>query len=114
MTDTEITPALTPDEWARRANGDARLSNNNTLVYDSIYTIVDNRHALAALALHGQPFGFTRDDLEVVREQRLMRETDRMVCEEKCEFSATDRAERDVARLAALEAKIAALLPPEA
>ena len=27
-----------------------------------------NRHALAALCLHGQEFGFTREDVEAIRE----------------------------------------------
>lgn len=66
------------------------------------------RHALAALALHGQPFGFTREELDYLR----------VVCEWGVESLqaqhriAVDGDSRVVGARRAL-AKIAALLPPK-
>ena len=61
MSDTpKVTPALTPEEWARH------LSTN----FPQVYIPHPERywHAVAARALHGQPFGFTRNDVEAMRE----------------------------------------------
>lgn len=81
----EIRPALTPEEWAqseraplhRVHGGDKRwyyVLDEGTLVIDE--GIVEDReasvppqdrHALAALALHGQPEGFTWEDVDALR-----------------------------------------------
>jgi hypothetical protein len=65
----EITPALTPEQWwlARGAKeislGEEWLHVGNALIDPRL-----DRHALAALALHGQPFGFTHEDVDELRE----------------------------------------------
>lgn len=61
------------------------------------------RHALAALALHGQPFGFTREDEALVREMEGS-EWDRLPPEMYREYAQ---------RIRSLATRIAALLPPE-
>jgi hypothetical protein len=71
----EIKPALSAEEWDRlRAN---RRELTAWATEDSVSVLCvsdsgdppgafnpDDRHALAALALHGQPFGFTWGDVE--------------------------------------------------
>ena len=60
MTVSKIKPALTPEEWARFQCS-----------YDEgpkeVMEHWGRPHMVAALALHGQPFGFTPEDVEVVR-----------------------------------------------
>lgn len=74
MTDT-ITPALTREEWAEATNDQYYLSDMVEEAADDLaasfpvgpddksFAPNTRRHALAALALHGQPFGFTREDV---------------------------------------------------
>lgn len=74
---TSIQPALTPEEWADRTAPLGDLGMTATFgraavvvgVGSSIVTTVANegRHALAALCLHGQPYGFTWDDVRAIR-----------------------------------------------
>ena len=116
-----VTPALTAEEWANKETrqslafgeeGAVRLdvwdvydSKGNhqpietLIVYGESafrYPIAD-RHGTAALALHAQPFGFTREDVENLR---------------KLEHG--DRLHRDIrAWAASLVNRISALLPPE-
>lgn len=52
----KIKPALTAEGWAR-----------SELLIDP-EDDPKHRHQYAALALHGQPFGFTREDVENVRD----------------------------------------------
>src|SRR3954469_4755503 len=57
----EIKPALTREEWeSNKWSAVVRL--NQTEVYGDRL-----RHAVAALALQGQPFGFTREDVNALR-----------------------------------------------
>lgn len=83
----EITPALTPEEWAHKeiefgdggwahiegvfpvAGGDPIVETDELYVgtYDTDTGTANGgvtvrRHALAALCLDGQPFGFTKED----------------------------------------------------
>jgi hypothetical protein len=106
---SEIKPALSHDEWGalrvfreRRDVGSWPVSGEIAVVGDairvgppefapSVLVTSDDRHALAALALHGQPFGFTWDDVEAIHD--WMQET-------SCHASST------------LADRIAALLPP--
>lgn len=77
---------------------------------DGSYWLLYGRHGLAALCLHGQPFGFTREDVQDV--QAAIREV-RMNIGAKLynpEDVPTIRALED--RLLALADRIAALLPP--
>lgn len=88
MTD-KLKPALTAEEWRRlnkssierlawgnpgRTDPDFcgtpdpfRFADGGGEYSDSLYVRPERRHTLAALALHGQPFGFTREDVEALR-----------------------------------------------
>jgi hypothetical protein len=65
-------------------------------------TPVQKLHAVAAMALYGQPFGFTHDDLRLLR-------TDPQAHAPAGWIGISDRAHR----LENLAQRIAALLPPE-
>lgn len=125
-----IAPALTGDEWRTRS---VRRAGQGTYEADLIALAEDGRslrvaaeadgelvlvpeserHALAALALHGRPYGFTRQDVED--------ETDVAgYCEAMARQSAEAGAEAQAATFRMLAerhrvraAKIAALLPPK-
>jgi hypothetical protein len=68
-----------------------------------VYAEHEGRHALAALCLHGQPFGFTREDVKLCRLviPWIYQRWDESV-----------RPEMDA--LESLASRIEALLPPEA
>lgn len=72
-----ITPALTPEEWKAgrfvpeqwaevhvHSTGELTV---RTIDPPAIFQPLQ-RHALAALALHGQPLGFTHEDVTMLRE----------------------------------------------
>jgi hypothetical protein len=78
----EIKPALTPEEWTAVLNDDrppadswASLSSfmgegKRQFVFNEEYFVEDDaRHSIAALALHEQPFGFTHEDVDALREE---------------------------------------------
>ena len=64
-------PALKRQDWDSQGiltrMGAAKL-NGECLSTDEMSYCGEERHALAALALHGQPFGFTWDDVDDLRE----------------------------------------------
>jgi hypothetical protein len=77
-----VKPALTAEEWqlkaARRDDTNVGVDDTGTFGADNYVTngqrdtlfSTDSppaRHAIAALALHGQPFGFTREDVSILR-----------------------------------------------
>ena len=68
MTGEKITPALTPEEWRL-----ARLWHAGKMPGGKVRGMVvldlpeTHRHGAAAVALYGQPFGFTREDVEALR-----------------------------------------------
>jgi len=110
MTPRSVEPALTAEEWVD--NTSARSDWSVTPYHDTPFVnwfegnhgscLAVSQHALVALALHGQPFGFTREDAELVRD---------------CIGMEWDRGERDEMdalkkRLESLAARIEALLPP--
>lgn len=109
-----ITPALTPEEWAVRAGSGHVHAFQGGVFFGAGRTpgapgergLTVNpeteRHALAALALHGQPFGFTREGLDALR--TVLRLLGPVHAPDERE--AVELAEREIA-------KIAALLPPE-
>jgi len=102
-------PALTPEEWGQQYIEIGHGGREFTF-YDDCTVEVDShsgshvtgyfntrRHALAALCLHGQPFGFTRSDVEFLR--------------------SFGDAQMDIAEgpmIHAIADRIEALLPPEA
>jgi hypothetical protein len=103
-TNTEITPALTAEEWERalRDDGDGAVVNTHTgeiLGCWAEYMAGDTNHALAALALHGQPFGFTYADVGNIRMA--------------AEIIAETSSRRAGGLLLDIAARVAALLPPE-
>jgi hypothetical protein len=97
---SEITPALTPEEWATyKGYGDLRgpLETAAGCLKGGELT----QHGLAAICLHGQPFGFTQHDVWVAR--TLADHVDTM-------HPGGIQLRRDALALAE---RIAALLPPE-
>jgi hypothetical protein len=119
-----IKPALTPENWFApkvlfrkpEFKGDegygvelirsksGKPTSDWCTVFDGSWAVTlenDARHALAALALHNQPFGFTREDVKMLRESQIWADsTDLRVNGEPADFE--DLADR-----------IEALLPPE-
>ncbi len=85
---SEIQPALTPEEWAATEEIKAKMIDR-----------LGSAHALAALALYGQPFGFTLDDL---------RELDFLIEAIVREWQEGDES----AFLRSIKSRIEALLPP--
>lgn len=70
----DVKPALTPEEWAEIADDPEwwadRMQEAAHAASQHLMTYLANpyrHHALAALALYGQPFGFTRDDVAYIR-----------------------------------------------
>ena len=96
-----IKPALTPEEWA---DPEHNVRRDGFWLYEpgqmclvvgadkKGVSIEELRHAVAALTLYGQPFGFTREHVTILRTCAL----------EFSEYGLHDIADR-----------IAALLPPE-
>ena len=118
----DITPALTPEEWGALpepmlddlwvfadANGGiyggrAAITGDDVPGNIRLDSPESPRpHAIAALALHGQPFGFTRADL------RLLEEAETKLAGGVAPEDYIPFAER----VGMLRERIAALLPPE-
>lgn len=71
-----VSPALTPEEWADfdgKTSGDIRvthyLDDGRSGNEVAMLIPVDAKLAVAALCLHGQPFGFTWEDVDMLREE---------------------------------------------
>ena len=104
-----IAPALSPAEWA------GVLTPHDGLAHlrEQFGTLPFSVHAIAALLLYEQPFGFTHQDVQDEREvseycavmAKHHRETGDQVTAAKFALLGTRHAER--------ADKIAALLPPE-
>lgn len=62
-----VEPALTPEEWKVGAKK-VYLEIRQCPIEDGDLFIEPTHHGLAALLLHGKPFGFTREDVEALRE----------------------------------------------
>ena len=110
----DVAPALTPKQWERLsfspiANPDV---SGGIQVVAGTYAgdvPVAGRHALAALALHGQPFGFTHAHVRGILAVLAG------AADPSAWFGATSPLDREEAEALAEEAAklIAALLPPE-
>ena len=99
-TGEEVGPALQPEEWLNYAPFDRTLAQHVAAV------ALENTHAAAALALHGQRYGFTWDDYWVLLDKAHDLERDY-----GGDFmSPEDKQEVDALRWIA--ARVAALLPP--
>ena len=100
----DVKPALTPEEWARGENDDEHqieIREEGPYIIGAGGLGPENCHALAALCLHEQLFGFTRDDLAAL--QRVLQSG---LCWEI-------DANWGCGHLRSLTDRISALLPPE-
>ena len=105
---TEIAPALSSAEWA----GVLAQQDGLTHLREQFGSLPFSAHAIAALLLYEQPFGFTRQDVQDEDEvseycavmARHHRETGDQATAAKFELLGGRHRER--------AAKIAALLPP--
>lgn len=91
---TKVEPALTPEEWADWIDsGDLQAP---------LEAHGEVSHALAALGLYGQPFGFTRGDVTVLRDMVYFGRKNGYTVDED-----------GLVLMASLADRIAALLPPD-
>jgi hypothetical protein len=108
MTASDITPALTAAEWAGILANRERLDALREEFLDTPFS----GHALAALLLYGEPYGFSAQDVEDETEVAVY--CDRMAAEHEAAgnggVAATFRQLAERHRVRAT--KIAALLPP--
>lgn len=100
-------PALTPEEWIQYGD-DLQImadwaADKRPFGPARRFTLEDKRHAVAAIALHNQPFGFTHDD------EALLEEMARFY-EHRAFAGDADTA----AGIRRLLRRISALLPPKA
>lgn len=99
---SEIKPALTPEEWQRQQV--EREEHATSTVWESARFLGAeylDAHAVAALALHGQPFGFTWEDIATLD-----------IAVGATAALQAHGWEQEAAHLKTLRARIAALLPP--
>lgn len=110
---TPITPALTPEQWRQSIVTEGQYSPREVFLVDGVLAVWCGQqhrfpsatddptdvtpHAIAALALHEQPFGFTRADVEML--------DDPWGCGNGISWS--------IREWHSLRDRIAALLPPE-
>lgn len=114
----ESQPALTPAQWAARSveadSGERWVAELPTVSADGegLHVRLDDdyynftltgqkRHGVAALALYGEPFGFSWADYEAVGNAR-----------NALGWRVMNDDDPEMARLASLMNRIAALLPP--
>jgi hypothetical protein len=88
-----ITPALTPDEWG------AALCRGDFAYFADTEDV--SQHGKAALCLYGPPFGFTHEDVELLRS----------IARDRVLRVAMEGPQPDE-QLRLLADRIAALLPP--
>ncbi|MDB4893129.1 MAG: hypothetical protein JWL61_4984 [Gemmatimonadetes bacterium] len=100
MSDTPITPALTPEEWKDAIRDRAGMAEAMQRAWGTDAATGDE-HALAALCLIYQPFGFTQEEAEWTRS----------LAKQWAEYDR-EWGEDDVRLASSVAAKIAALLPP--
>ena len=60
---SEIKPAMTPEEWARLKEHDWYYHDCGVFIRGEALS----EHGAAAALLHGEPFGFTREDVRALR-----------------------------------------------
>lgn len=130
MNTKAVGPALTRWEWANLAcyrgetlrldGGDLVLGSEGyayvegqgeILVNDERRLEAQDRAAVAALALHGQPFGFDWNDVDLLRE---MAKSADWAAEYANDGSGSAEAAAVASPLESLADRIAALLPPRA
>lgn len=118
---SDVRPALTPEEWAHRP--EPMYERNGVWAYApaghgfvvgfegevGIGVGAEDPHAIAALALHGQPFGFTWEDVSRNREAATRHRRLAKGCKLPHE---RDRHMEKAEGYDSTAARIAALLPP--
>lgn len=105
-----VTPALTVEEWRWSKDAAVTLIVEHPNSHETM-----GRHAAAALCLHDQPFGFTREDVALVRgAASLLPEILKITRHLPTEAMAMlPQAVRDTDTLTSLADRIEALLSPE-
>jgi hypothetical protein len=115
MSDTpKIEPAMTPEEWTELF--DPELYSGGAflpLKPDECTELYDHPHAMAACALYGQPFGFTREDVEVLRIARDAGRIEGGLGGEPVRMAGRPLRFGEQLRLKEIADRIEALLPPE-
>lgn len=130
MTDP-LSPALTKEAWsALRARLVVEWPHGYTLYVDDTWDVVAGnsgvalpgirdgyRHALAALCLYGQPFGFTQEDVEMLRAKASEERQIAAWCPDGYSKGIVDLVgdqshRSNAAALEALADRIQSLLPP--
>jgi hypothetical protein len=113
MADQTIPPALAPEGWREFSEGTGDAFSHRPGDFAEWFEFahgarpVVSQHALAALALYGQPFGFTEEDVASL--QWAAARLEKMLSAEGCEFPASVFELQQIKRL---RARLAALLPP--
>jgi len=126
MLNDTVQPALSAEEW-EKAHGDLNVDAGGNIFWgDSVFCIDDDRraidlldrsgefsrrHAVAALALHGQPFGFTHRDLEAL--SRCADDAERWAAQHGW-GDPGDAGYKAMKHVRTIRERIAALLPPHA
>lgn len=100
-------PALSAEEWIQYGDDIGIMADwaadKRPFGPHRRFTFEEKRHAVAAIALHNQPFGFTHDDEALLEE--MLRFYDQRAFAGDAET---------VARIRHLLQRISALLPPKA
>jgi hypothetical protein len=116
---SKIGPALTPEEWADTAfrkpgpGGYLCIASGSFVVfecYDPPMLEGQKRHALAALCLYQQPFGFTHEDIALLRK---LNEANDYAQGDRFGVLDVEITPDETARLQSLASRIASLLPPK-
>ncbi|HUR91209.1 MAG TPA: hypothetical protein VMY38_00900 [Gemmatimonadaceae bacterium] len=103
----EQRPALSAEEWIQYADDMAIMADwaadRRPFGPQRRFSFQEKRHAVAAMALHNQPFGFTRDEEAMLESQARF-----------YEHRGFGGDLEIAAKLRRLSRKISALLPPKA
>lgn len=105
----DVKPALTAEEWARGPGVFGWDDGSVFIAHRDEQPSVERPHAVAAVLLHGQPFGFTREDVRMLRECAKQQRDIELDSEAIAYAGSLEYG----AELDALADRIAALLPPE-
>lgn len=103
-----LTPAMTPEEWK------AARRYPPGVVYgfeDGAEEGVMSRHRMAAMCLYNQPFGFTREDVALLRKRAQSLYSESVNGYPDSAYLGRLKAEGEV--YDSLANRIASLLPPE-
>lgn len=101
----DLPPALSAEEWIQYGDDLTIMADwaadKRPFGPNRRYTFLEKRHAVAAMALHNHPFGFTHDEEGLLEAQAQFYEHRRFAGDAEL-----------AARIRRLLAKVSALLPP--